>query len=64
MKSVTIFDRQFSLCHKRNPVARFCHTLLAQFYRKPRDHDILRHKAIVSMKFVIFFVYHSGLSPG
>ena len=52
------------LASKRSDTALICQPFSAQFYRKPRDHDIHRHRRTLPMSIAVFLCYHSGLDPG
>ena len=49
---------------KRSLTAPFCQVFPAQFYIKPRDRDVYRHRRTVPMMTGLFLCYHSGLDPG
>ena len=49
---------------KRSGAALFCQPLSAQFYRKPRDRDVCRHRRTVPMNVAVFFAFPTGLDPG
>lgn len=59
-----MFETNTILASKRSAATLFCQALSTQFYRKPRDRDVLWHRRIVPMSVMVFFAFPSGLDPG